>query len=130
MPRLERALIIRRPYIDRILSGRKTWEIRNSNTQIRGIIGLIEARSGLIVGCCELVDVTGPPPAREWRTNARRSGASAKTLGPRPYRRTFVWVLKLARRFPRSRPYAHPCGAVGEGLNELLIWRPLQTSSV
>lgn len=35
-------LIIRQPWLDRILDGQKTWEIRGTNTQIRGPIGLIQ----------------------------------------------------------------------------------------
>jgi len=47
---MDRALIIRKPWIDKILSGQKTWEMRSTKTNIRGKIGLIEAGTGLIVG--------------------------------------------------------------------------------
>lgn len=54
-----RALIIREPWIELILSGRKTWEIRGTATSVRGRIGLIRARSGLIVGTPEFVGCEG-----------------------------------------------------------------------
>jgi hypothetical protein len=59
-----RGLLIRSPWIEEILRGRKTWEIRGSNTNIRGRIGLIRSGSGLVVGTCDLVDVEGPLYAR------------------------------------------------------------------
>lgn len=37
-----RGLILKSPWIDLILDGRKTWEIRGSNTLVRGHIALIK----------------------------------------------------------------------------------------
>ena len=51
-----KALIIRDPWIDLILAGRKTWELRTSPTNVRGRIGLIRKGTGLIVGVGDLVD--------------------------------------------------------------------------
>ena len=31
-----KALVIKQPWVDYILNGKKTWEIRGSNTKIRG----------------------------------------------------------------------------------------------
>jgi hypothetical protein len=45
-----RALLIRHPWIDMILDGKKTWEIRGSRTAIRETIGLIPSASGTVVG--------------------------------------------------------------------------------
>ena len=47
---MDRALIIKKPWIDLILDGEKTWEMRSRKTKITGWIGLIEQGSGLIVG--------------------------------------------------------------------------------
>jgi hypothetical protein len=41
-----RALVIRPYWIDLILKGKKTWEIRGSKTAIRGTITLIPSGSG------------------------------------------------------------------------------------
>lgn len=35
------ALIIREPWIDLVLSGQKSWELRSRSTEKRGLIGLI-----------------------------------------------------------------------------------------
>lgn len=51
-----KALIVKKPWIDYILDGIKTWEIRGSKTNIRGKIELIQSGSGLVVGCCEIID--------------------------------------------------------------------------
>src|SRR5882724_4942048 len=54
------ALIIREEPLSKILAGTKTWEIRGSATKRRGRIALIQSKSGLVVGTCDLVDVVGP----------------------------------------------------------------------
>lgn len=46
----DRALIVRQPWIDLILSGKKTWEMRGAKINVRGRIGLIEQGTGLIFG--------------------------------------------------------------------------------
>src|ERR1035437_2732880 len=51
-----RALLIRRPWIDMILDGQKTWEIRGSRTSVRGQIGLIASRTGILGGAHSVVD--------------------------------------------------------------------------
>ena len=51
-----KALLIKTPWIDKILDGKKTWEIRGSATKIRGRIALVQSGSGTVVGICELVD--------------------------------------------------------------------------
>ncbi len=89
-----RALVIRRPWIDKILEGEKIWEIRGSRTSVRGQIGLIASRSGTVVGICDLVDCIGPLTAGEFRKNAKKAGMrpSEATLGY--YRQTYAWVLE------------------------------------
>ena len=57
---LLKGLILKEPWIDLILTGEKVWEIRGSNTKIRGTIALIKGGSGTVVGLCELKNVIGP----------------------------------------------------------------------
>jgi len=47
-------LIIKPEWADLILSGKKTWEIRGSQTHIHGTIGIIKSGSGLIYGRVDL----------------------------------------------------------------------------
>lgn len=43
-----RALLIRHPWIDLILDGKKSWEIRGARTTIRGTVGLVASGSGTV----------------------------------------------------------------------------------
>ena len=108
---MERALIIHKYWIDLILRGHKTLEMRSRRTNIRGSIGLIEAGTGLIKGKCDLVDSLGPisPELRSdyfsWlRIPDGPAGLADKYCYP--------WVLKNAVRFDDPIPYDHPKGAV------------------
>ena len=107
-----RALLIRRPYIDKILDGKKTWEIRGAKTNIRGTIALIASGSGTVIGVCELVDSVGPLTANSFRKNAAKAGMrpSEATLGR--YRQTYAWMLAKPRYLKKPLPYGHPSGAV------------------
>jgi predicted transcriptional regulator len=104
--------IIRSPFVDWILAGKKNWEIRGRSTHVRGKIALIRGGSGLIVGTCELVKVVGPLTLRDIRKNARKLAEPKSEITWLPYETTYAWVLKNARKFPRPRRYKHPSGAV------------------
>ena len=118
-----RALIIKKPWLDKILAGTKTWEIWGSRTNIRGRIGLIESRSGTVVGLCEVIDCVGPLTAEEYRRNARRAGMLPAEANLGGYKNTFAWVLANARRFKTPVPYRHPSGAViWVALDEATEW--------
>src|SRR5688572_8826355 len=64
-------LVIRKQWLDLILAGRKTWEIRGSATRVRGPIALIESRSGTVVGVCKLTDCVGPMTLGELHRTVR-----------------------------------------------------------
>jgi len=107
-----RALLIRRPWIDMILDGQKTWEVRGARTSVRGQIGLIASRSGTVIGVCDVVDCRGPLTADEFRKNAKKAGMkpTEATLGY--YRQTYAWVVERPRELKQPVPYEHPSGAV------------------
>jgi hypothetical protein len=106
-------LLVKPPWIDKILLGAKTSELRGSRTRIRGPIALIQSGTGTVVGVCELVDVHGPLSLRELRrTTGRHQVPSARFQNGLPYRRTYAWRLRGAHRLRRPVPYAHPSGAV------------------
>ena len=104
-----KALIIKQPWIDYILSGNKTWEIRGSNTNIRGKIELIQSGSGLVVGSCDIVD------SKELTSDSYRQHKDLhkiENVNTLPYKRTFAWVIKNAVRYKTPRKYKHPNGAI------------------
>jgi hypothetical protein len=105
-------LLTRKQWLNMILSGRKTWEIRGNATMTRGRIVLIESGSGTVVGKCDLVDVVGPLSLHQLKANASKIGVEPKVIDGTPYRNTYAWVLDSAVRLPRPIPYNHPAGAV------------------
>ena len=108
-----KALIIREPWIGKILAGEKTWELRGSETTIRGLIGLIQSGTGTVVGTCEIESVVGPLSLNQLKRNTRKHAVPARSFdqGSR-YKNTYAWVIKSARPLPRSVKYVHPQGAV------------------
>jgi ASCH domain len=107
-----RALLIRHPWIDLILAGKKTWEIRGARTSVRGRIGLVASRSGTVIGVCDLVDCIGPLTAEQYRKNAKKAGMRPSEARLGYYRLTYAWVLEKPRRLKHPVPYQHPSGAV------------------
>ena len=123
------ALVIRKQWLDLILGGRKTWEIRGSATRVRGPIALIESRSGTVVGVCYLTVCVGPLTLKELHRAVRHHCADLEKFQSKlPYRRTHAWVLAGARRLPRPIPYRHPPGAVIWVRLESAVIRQLQGS--
>lgn len=107
-----RALLVRHPHIEKILAGKKIWEIRGSRTSIKEQIGLIASGSGAVIGVCDLVDCRGPLTAAEFRKNARKAGHLPSEAKLGYYRQTYAWVVKNAKRLDRPVPYRHPPGAI------------------
>lgn len=113
MTLITKALVVDQPWIDLILSGRKTWEMRGTGASHRGWFGLIRKGSGQVVGVARLTG-SGQPLSIEEMIAAIdrhhipeqmiRSGAVAKWTTP--------WHLADSTRLPRPVPYRHPYGAV------------------
>ena len=105
-----RGLVIRSPWIEKILSGDKTWEIRGTRTNIRGPIGLIRKGSGYVEGFCELKDVLGPLTHKEMRNNFDKHCITDLKLVT--YKKVYAWVISNAKPLKKPIPYKHPQGAV------------------
>lgn len=113
-----RGLLIRSEPLDAILRGEKTWEIRGRRTHIRGKIALIRTGSGLIVGTCEIIDCIGPLSLPMMLRNVDRHGIPpAELRHGLPYKNTYAWVLRSARKMKRPVPYQHK--------NGIVVWHPL-----
>jgi len=111
---IKRALIIKKEWLDRIFDcrifdGRKTWEMRSTKTNVRGKIGLIEARSGLIVGEADLVGcgkrLTEQTAADNFKFHRVSDLSKLKYW-------CYPWILENAIRYEKPIPYNHPLGAV------------------
>lgn len=111
---LTRGLIVAEPWMELILAGAKTWEMRRSGCSIRGPIALIRKGSGCVVGLAELAG-----QARALETpEAYALAESLHRIPPGCQARAFVdgwrtpWVLSDVRRLDVPVPYVHRQGAV------------------
>ena len=102
-------LIIKKFWLNKILAGDKTWEIRGSRTHKRGEIYLIQSGSGTIVGKGSLVDCKGPLSVEELKETYPLH--QIEDLSIVKYQKVYAWVLKDAERIEEV-PYVHPQGAV------------------
>ena len=103
------ALIIKKPWIDYILDGEKIWEIRGCATKKRGKIELIQSKSGLVVGCCDLIDCL-KLSLEDYKKSIDKH--CIKNVDKLPYKSTFAWVVSNPLRYEAPRKYTHPNGAV------------------
>ncbi len=113
MSRIERALIVDHPWIGEILDNGKDWEMRSRVTRLRGAIGLIESRSGQVVGVTEIVDCHGPLSQAAVLANLHRHRIpEAMVRAGRVAKWNCAWELRSAARLVRPVRYRHPQGAV------------------
>jgi uncharacterized protein YqfB (UPF0267 family) len=105
-------LVINSPWIDLILSGKKTWEIRGSRTKPRERIALIKSKSGTVVGGCDVVGCIGPLALDRLRAEHEKHRVPLEELDELPYPHTYAWVLENAKPLAQPIAYEHPSGAV------------------
>ena len=104
-----KGLIIKDPWITKILNGEKTWEIRGSNTKIRGTISLIKSGTGKIFGTVVLTKCFAvTDSAFDQGFKNHRIPESI----PNRYKQRYVWELSSPILFKEPIPYKHPQGAV------------------
>jgi len=109
-----KGLISKSPHVENILSGKKTWDIRGSNTKIRGEIALIKSGSGTIVGKCTIVDVIGPLDFSDLEANIDKHCVTKEHLERvfGKYKNLYSWVLSDIIELPVPVAYEHPNGAI------------------
>jgi hypothetical protein len=106
-----KGLIIKSPWIDMILEGKKTWEIRGSNTKTRGTIALIKSGSGMVYGEINLTE-SKELSLSDYQESRSFHGVESETAAILPYKKTYAWVLEKPRIYKKPVPYKHPMGAV------------------
>lgn len=104
-----KGLIIKQPWIDYILDGKKAWEVRGSKTHIRDKIEFIQSSSGLVVGSCEIVDCK-ELTLKDYKNNVDKH--NIQDVDSLPYKRTYAWIIANAKRYETPRRYKHPNGAI------------------
>ena len=105
---MERALIIKKCWLDKILNDGKVWEMRSTRTSITGKIGLIESGSGLIIGEAVLTGCSNLPVPKDSSLVKYHNIRNLELLK----KWKWAWFLVEAKRFEKPIPYKHPRGAV------------------
>ncbi|WLR46522.1 ASCH domain-containing protein [Halobacillus litoralis] len=106
-----KGLLIKEPWIEMILNGEKTWEIRGTNTKQRGTIGLIKSGSGHVFGTVDIKD-SKLLTKEEYEKSTHLHGIQEEDCQPMPYKRTYAWELGNPVLYEEPIPYTHPLGAV------------------
>lgn len=106
---MDRALIVRQPWVDLILSGQKTWEMRSRKTNVVGWVGIIEQGTGLIVGRAFITGGWYRPTQEELISNHARHLVDDIALLEKW---CVAWTLEQAERLEKPIAYNHPRGAV------------------
>ena len=104
-----KGLIIKSPYIELILEGKKKWEIRGKRTNVRGKIALIKSGSKKIYGEVHLTNCIeiGLDEYNEYCFDLY--GRKEERL---PYKKTYAWVVENPKIYDSPVDYIHPKGAV------------------
>lgn len=106
-------LIIKHKWLDLILKGKKTIEVRGSDTKKQGkMIYLLESRTSKVVGTCKIA-ATYPISCSDWSEEREKHCVDIpyrdlKKRYPNPY----AWVLEDVKPLDKEMYYKHPKGAV------------------
>ncbi|MBR1216410.1 DUF4357 domain-containing protein [Bradyrhizobium sp. U87765 SZCCT0131] len=108
-----RGLVIREPWIGKILAGTKTWEMRSRVTLVRGAVALIRQGSGLVVGTASLIECLPALTKDNYLDHADRHQIPGEMLDE-VIGNGWVhpWVLSDAHPLASPIPYQHKSGAV------------------
>ena len=119
---MKSGLVIREPWIGKILAGEKTWEMRSTAVRKRERIALIRKGGGLVVGSAWLID-SRPPLTRENYMDYCNKHAIPVSMLDEVIRNKWVhpWVLADARRLPRPVPYRHAGGVTFVTLEQSVL---------
>ena len=104
-----RALVIREPWLAKILAGEKTWDLRDRNARRRGLIGLIRAGSGQVIGVAHLTETHGPFTLNQLADQYEHHRVPQSDFDPRW---KFAWELKDAVVLSHPVSYSHGNGPV------------------
>ena len=106
-----KGLIVKPKWADLILDGKKTMELRGTNTKIRGKIGIIKSGSKMVYGTVELVEVV-PILDEETYIFYNKKHLVDYPFSNIPYKKLYGWILKKPVRYNKPIPYKHKQGCV------------------
>ena len=79
--------------LDKIFNKGKVWELRGSNTTVRGKIALIESGAKQIRGTCDLIDVIPGVSIEKLINNQDKHLAESIECVFSRYKVVYVWVI-------------------------------------
>ena len=87
----KRALVIKKDWLKKILKGKKTWELRNARTNVRGLIHLAESKAGgKLKGRANLTDCIELHKDDFHKHYKKHLVPDLETLN---YKKIFAWVM-------------------------------------
>jgi hypothetical protein len=111
--KIEKGLIVDHPWIDKILDGTKTWEMRSRSAPCHNLFGLIAKGSGAVQGVARITEIGTPLtqaemiesfPYHQIPKYMILSGQASKWKIP--------WKLANVRRLHKPVPYLVKSGPV------------------
>lgn len=106
-----KALIIDEPWINYIQEGKKVWEMRSTQTKIRGQIYLIKKGTGKLWATANLVDSIGPFSIKELHEHQEKHCIPHDQISS-ILKWSNAWVLKDIQKLDTPIKYNHLLGAV------------------
>lgn len=102
-----KGIIVKQPWADLILSGAKSWEIRSSHANFRGVVGIVS--EGQWIGTVEIIDSLEISEREfEQSRDMHRMPAGHQLK----YKKTHAWVLFDPIKFDQPKSYSHKKGCV------------------
>ncbi|MEK2647406.1 ASCH domain-containing protein [Bdellovibrio sp. BCCA] len=102
-----KGFIVRQPWADLILSGKKTWEIRSSNTNIRGTVGVV--CEGKWIGTVVIDDSRILTPQDFEENRDKHCVPASREM---KYKQPHAWILSNPVNFREPKDYHHKQGCV------------------
>ena len=100
------ALVVEGEWLNLILQGHKTWEIRGTPTKKRQVIQLARSGSGLLLGQARITDCLRIDLDDMAKHNDKHC------MCYHTYPKIYAWVLKDVKKHAVPKPYKHPHGAI------------------
>jgi predicted transcriptional regulator len=106
-----RCLKIDDKWVNLILNGRKTWEIRRTNTTIREQIALGNKEKKRVVGYAKIVDSMERTVEDLKKHNDKHQANDFIDMYANGKETLFAWVLEEIEVEPNPRPYSYSTGS-------------------
>src|SRR5882757_4024400 len=98
-----KGLIIDEPWVSMIVAGKKTWEMRSRNTEVRGRIALIRKGLKSVVGVADLIGTMPKLSQSHLKANVNKHQVPQSEIDE-DFKWSTAWVLERARPLRQPVP--------------------------